>query len=74
MEPFPLFDAISGIAGSALAQRTFTVYNACPFTIWYVDFDPILGFVLLKYLQAGCQYHQALGRIILTVQILLDVH
>lgn len=24
-------------AASAAADRTFTVYNACPFTIWYVQ-------------------------------------
>jgi len=24
------------LASGALAQRTITVHNACPFTIWYV--------------------------------------
>ena len=28
------------LASVALAQRTITVYNACPFTIWYVHVLP----------------------------------
>jgi len=30
------------LASTALAQRTITVYNACPFTIWYVHVLPIV--------------------------------
>jgi hypothetical protein len=39
-----LFAASSlALASTALAQRTITVYNACPFTIWYVHILPIVG-------------------------------
>lgn len=31
-----LFVSSLALASGALAQRTITVYNACPFTIWYV--------------------------------------
>jgi hypothetical protein len=31
------------LVSGALAQRTITVYNACPFTIWYVHHLPLGG-------------------------------
>jgi len=31
------------LASGVLAQRTVTVYNACPFTIWYVHISPLGG-------------------------------
>jgi hypothetical protein len=44
------------LASTALAQRTITVYNACPFTIWYVMCFLLSALTVTRQMQARSMF------------------